>query len=206
MKNINFDYPELSYTYLMGQLSGLTHPRREIGKFIKHKDIIRVKKGLYVENPSKYHRPYSKEILANIIYGPSYISKEYALFYYELIPERVETISSVNFKRKKNYDTPIGRFSYDCLPLACYTIGFTSVSVDQKRQFLIASKEKALVDLLYKERDLNSIEKMYTHLTQNLRIDSQDLIDLDIKSIHTFQKVFKKNSINILIQTLKELQ
>jgi hypothetical protein len=61
--------------------------------------------------------------IANPLYGPSYISLEYALSYYGLIPERVESITSVTTKRSKKFITPLGSFSYEHIPLKAYPIG-----------------------------------------------------------------------------------
>ncbi len=51
-------------------------------------------------------QPYSREILANLIYGPSCISLEYALQYYGMIPERVEAVTSVTVGRSRKFSTP----------------------------------------------------------------------------------------------------
>jgi len=72
-----------------------TRPRDKISDLLKKGTIIRVKKGLYVFGEDNRKKPYSKEILANLIYGPSYISLDYALQYHGLIPERVEAVTSV---------------------------------------------------------------------------------------------------------------
>ncbi len=39
---------------------------------------------------------------ANLLYGPSYVSLEYALHHYSLIPERTAEITSVTPGRSKN--------------------------------------------------------------------------------------------------------
>ncbi len=61
-------------------------PRDKITKLLRSKAIIRIKRGLYAFGPD-YQRTYlSQEIAANVIYSPSYISLEYALSKYGLIP------------------------------------------------------------------------------------------------------------------------
>ncbi|MGD0626568.1 MAG: hypothetical protein ABSB32_17880 [Thermodesulfobacteriota bacterium] len=62
---------------------------------LRRKDIIRVKKGLYIFGETYARRPFSREVLANVIYGPSYVSLDYALHYHGLIPERVEAVISI---------------------------------------------------------------------------------------------------------------
>lgn len=71
--------------------------------------IIRLKKGLYVVNPSVSRQPLSTELIANHIYTPSYVSMSCALRYYGLIPEAVYTTQSMTIKHYRSFDTPVGR-------------------------------------------------------------------------------------------------
>ena len=66
---------EFDYTVLTSVLGGYAGPRQKIHELLRSRAIVRVKKGLYV-------------------FGPSCVSLEYALAYYGLIPERVETVTS----------------------------------------------------------------------------------------------------------------
>ena len=74
--------------------------------------IIRLKKGLYVVDPSVSRVALSTELIANHIYAPSYVSMSSALRYYGLIPETVYTIQSMTIKHSRSFETPIGRFDY----------------------------------------------------------------------------------------------
>ena len=98
-----------SFQQLMDCLAGYAKPRDKIGALLRRGDIIRVRKGLYVFGPDYRRGPWSREVLANLIYGPSYISLDYALAYYALIPERVEEVTSVTLSRSRRFDTPLGR-------------------------------------------------------------------------------------------------
>ena len=51
-----------------------------------------------------------------MIYGPSYVSKEYALAHHGLIPEGVTLVTSITPKRFKHFKTPVGEFVYDYQP------------------------------------------------------------------------------------------
>jgi hypothetical protein len=80
----------LDYQQLMDYLKGYAKPRDKIRAMLKAGEIVRVKKGIIYVFGEDYRRgPWSREILANLIYGPSYISLDYALSYYGFIPERV---------------------------------------------------------------------------------------------------------------------
>ena len=91
------------------------------------------------------------EQIANFLYGPSYVSMEWALSFYGMIPERVYTVTSMTLGRNKQYHTPIGDFSYFTLPARYYPVGITQKkSPDFVGGFLIATPEKALADLVFK--------------------------------------------------------
>ena len=101
---------EVDYRFVMDCLKNYASPLGKLSRILHSGDLIRVKKGLYVFGEPYRRGNLSMEMLANMIYGPSYVSLEWALSYYGLIPEKVEEITSVTMKRKKKYDTPIGRF------------------------------------------------------------------------------------------------
>jgi predicted transcriptional regulator of viral defense system len=84
---------EFDYQTLLHGLGQYSRPRDKISDLLRKGVIIRVKKGIYIFGEDYRRRPFSREILANLIYGPSYISLEYALHYFGLIPERVEAVS-----------------------------------------------------------------------------------------------------------------
>ena len=124
---------EFDYQMLMDVLREYDRPRDKIRALLKKKSIIRVKKGLYVFGETLSRHPFSREVLANLIYGPSYISLDYALHYHGLIPERVETITSCTPGRGRQFSTPIGRFSYRQVPAVAYALGIDRVEIDQER-------------------------------------------------------------------------
>src|SRR3989338_8570801 len=79
-----------------------------ISRFLKHKEIFQLKKGLYMsanffnENKGDISYPF---YLANIIRTPSYISSWAALQYYNLATEAIHSITSVTLKVTKEYQT-----------------------------------------------------------------------------------------------------
>jgi len=113
---------EFDYQILMDVLRGYEHPRDKITAMLRQGVIIRVKKGIYVFGEKYSRGPFSREVLANMIYGPSYVSLDYALHYYGLIPERVEAVTSVTSGRSRRFSTPVGLFIYRMIPLRAYQI------------------------------------------------------------------------------------
>lgn len=79
-------WEEFDYQALLQALKDYAYPRDKITDLLAKGVIVRVKKGLYVFGDAYRTRPYSREILANLIYGPSCVSLEYALHYHGLTP------------------------------------------------------------------------------------------------------------------------
>jgi len=158
----------------MDHLSDYYSPKSKLTSLVKSGEYIRIKRGLYVKEGE-----YNLKTLANVIYGPSYISFEYALSHYGLIPERVEAVTSAVYNKNKDrkFDTPVGRFVYRYINPAVYFYGI-GMFEDDGETYLMASKEKALCDILYKLRSTETggdIEKL---LLGDLRIDEEGFMNL----------------------------
>ncbi|MBI2443630.1 MAG: hypothetical protein HYV42_00045 [Candidatus Magasanikbacteria bacterium] len=105
--------------------------------------FIKIRNGFYIlkdSHPSHY-------FVANKLYQPSYISLEKALSHYGIIPEVVYTITSVTTKVPREFDTPIGAFSYQRIKKEAFT-GYSLRQLDRE-EVLCAEPEKALADYLY---------------------------------------------------------
>jgi predicted transcriptional regulator of viral defense system len=74
-------------------------------------EIVRLKKGLYMVSPAVSRREVSPFLLANHIYGPSYVSMQTALRYYGLIPEAVYAVQSMTLGTAKTTPTVRGRLA-----------------------------------------------------------------------------------------------
>lgn len=139
----NDEIHSLALKYL---LRDYKKPRDKITKFLKSGQLIQVKRGLYVFGQQYRKRLYNLFTLANQIYGPSALSLEFALAYYGLIPERVDTITSITPKRNTAYNTPVGRFTYRYCHPEKYSVGLTltETETDETHHVIIATPEKAL--------------------------------------------------------------
>ncbi len=162
-----FDYPAL-----MNALSEYSNPRAKVTTLLRRGEIVRVKKGLYVFGDHLRRRPYSRELLANLIYGPSFVSLEFALSYHGLIPERVDTMTSVTTKRPKAFETPVGKFVYRQSPARAFHVGMNRIEHEDVA-FLIATPERALADAVRDNRgqSLRTQADAALYLFDNLRID-----------------------------------
>ncbi|MEK6542893.1 MAG: hypothetical protein AABZ44_00430 [Elusimicrobiota bacterium] len=195
---------EFDFTLLSSALSHYAAPRQKISTLMKSGVITRVKKGLYVFAPQYNQAPVCKEVIANLIYGPSCISLEYALAYHGLIPERVETLTSVTPKRDKGFDTPIGRFTYRYLAMEKYPHGIKQIQIDENHSVLMASPEKALCDYvaLSEIPPLSGIEEAGKFLTADLRIDRKLWPRLDKEALNLLNRYYRDKNIACIAEAL----
>lgn len=195
---------EFDYVLLTDVLSHYSAVRQKINELLKSGVILRVKKGLYVFGPGYNQAPVSKEVLANLIYGPSCISLEYALSYHGLIPERVETITSVTPKRDKEFTTPLGKFSYRYLSGDKYPHGVEQVEIDHNHFVLMASPEKALCDYLALNKipDITSATDITSFLEEDLRIDQSSLMRLNAAALHKLNRYYRNKNIERIAEAL----
>ncbi|MDR0812180.1 MAG: hypothetical protein LBN23_07950 [Paludibacter sp.] len=188
--------------------SDLKQPKDKISELERNGFIIRVKRNLYVVSPKVHNQEISTELVANHLYGPSYISLESALAYYGLIPERVFTMRSVTTKLHKQYDTPLGHFEYIKVPAQYYPIGVRQEIINNSYAFLIASPEKALCDQIVTTPNLRlqSVKAMREYLEDDLRIDFSAVRNFDLEIIRQCIEVGKKKGeLGMLEKLLSEL-
>lgn len=192
---------ELDYGFVMDCLKNYKNPRVKLNDLLKKKVLIRVKKGIYVFGENVASSPYSFEVLANMVYGPSYVSLEWACQFYRLIPEKVTTVTSVTPKRSREFQTPLGLFTYDHLAYDAYSVGFNLVKFTARQQALMASKEKALTDLLILRRGGLSSKKQFKEtLFDDLRIEEEDLARLDLALLKSIYKACPHSAVKYLIE------
>lgn len=195
------------YQVLLDALVEYRKPRDKITRLLADGAIIRVKKGLYCFGEAFRRAPISREYLANLIYGPSYVSLEYALSHHGLIPERVETVTSVTTRRSRDFDTPFGRFSYRMLRDHCYVVGVTLNTTD-RTPFLLASPEKALADKVWTDKRFSGL-RMFDYdeyLSDDLRMDRYGLGRLDSSRLQVIAMAYNSAKINNLVRYVKRLE
>ena len=162
--------------------------------------IVRLKRGLY--ETDKTIEPI---LLSNRIVSPSYVSFETALSYYGLIPEKVYTITGASFNKKKTklFKNYFGTFVYNDIPKNVYSDSIL-LDTSKKYGFLIASKEKAILDMLYKAKTVKSTKEIEALLFDDLRIDEIDFNKLDFSLIRTIGNKYYDKNISLFLQFIKE--
>ena len=191
---------EFDYQALLDGLCEYDRPRDKITALLKKGVIIRVKKGIYIFGESYRRRPFSRELLANMIYGPSYISLETALHHHGLIPERVEAMMSVTEGRGRRFLTPLGLFLYHSIPEQAYPIGIDQVAIEGERSYLMATPEKAMADKIQAERGLPLLSQaeMRFYLLESLRIDRRALGRLDPEAVFLMAERYRSRKLRLL--------
>lgn len=186
---------------LLPLLASYTNPRDCLSRMVKTGELIRLKNGFYViaEKIADTRVPF--EQIANLLYGPSYISFEWALAYYGMIPEGVYVVTSASSTKSKSFKTSLGTFDYIHLSHPRYAIG-----IDQKEnesgRFLIATPEKALADLVnFKSKKMNS-KDLIIDLVESRRVDQENLKQLNKKLMLEIAESYHSQAVRNLINAI----
>ena len=201
-------HEELDYQTLLNALHGYSRPRAKITALLRDGVIVRVKKGLYVFGEEERRKPLCRELLANLIYGPSCIYLEYALASHGLIPERVETVTSVTCGRSRAFDTPVGRFTYRMISMEAFPVGVDRMETSDGRAFLIGTPEKALADALVADRGgaIGSRRELASYLDESWRIEMGRLKELDRDLLDELAKGYRSRKVRLLASLVGSLK
>jgi hypothetical protein len=193
----------LDYQQLVSCLRGYAKPRDRISRMLADGSLLRIRKGLYVFGERYRRAPLSREYLANLIYGPSCISLDYALHRYGLIPERVETVTSVTTGERRHFQTPFGDFTYRPLRPDRYAPGIRLVDEGDTR-YLMASPEKALVDKIWADKSFSptNLKDFDAYLFEDLRLDEEHVATLDPARLKAICGAFASRKIDMLARHL----
>ena len=171
----------------------------KISRDVKNGKLIKIVNGLYETNPNV-----SGYLLANSIYGPSYLSFDFALSYYGLIPEKVTTYTSATFdkKKKKEYNNQFGYYTYRDVPSLVYPLGVKIVE-ENGYVYQIAIPEKALCDKLYTISPVSNYSELENLLFKDLRIDTDEFEKIDINAIRQISESYHCRNVDILYRFMR---
>lgn len=166
----------------------------KLAREVKNGNLFKIRKGLYETDANT-----PAYLLAGSIYGPSYISFEYALAVYGLIPEKVNTITCATFnkKKKKQFNTQFGIFTYRDIPMLAYS---EEIILKQENGYTyqIASPEKALCDKIYTLKPLNNYTNLEEMLFNDLRIDKDNFDKLDLDILDKLSLLYHSGNVKLL--------
>ncbi len=147
-KNRFSRFPVISTEHIYDISGSAQVLRNQLTAWQKKGLILRLRKGLYTLNAEDRKIHPSRIFLANQIYSPSYVSCEYALGYYDLIPEKVEDVTSVTTKKTASFRNAFGHFRYHHLKIPLF-FGFRRIEDENGSPVFVAEPEKAVLDFLY---------------------------------------------------------
>lgn len=162
--------------------------------------IIRLAKGIYETN--KNTEPC---LLASSILSPSYLSFDWALSFYGLIPERVFAITSASLGLRKNktFENQFGRYEYTDIPVEAFSEGITYLE-NSEYAAKIAMKEKAICDSLCKWRVVKNVKELKELLFEDKRIDEDEFALCDFELMMRLAKLYNKTNLKLLIKLIRK--
>lgn len=197
----------ISGKILINMIGDFVDTAKKLANMERLGEIIRLKRGLYVVDGSEFGFPPSKPICSNHIYGPSYVSLQWALSFYGLTPERVYSMTAVTVKRSRNFSNKLGKFTYMQVPEKYFHIGICTAMNDGAR-FMIATREKALCDMILADPYVPnlSIVALKRYLEEDLRFDTDELADFDTEIIRQCAECgIKRSTLTNLIKIIEQL-
>lgn len=186
---------------LLEELRGYANPKDKLSRMVKNGECFSIVKGLYEMDGSV-----PPHLLAGSIYGPSYISFDYALAYYGMIPEAVYIVTCATFEKgkKKKYETHFGTFTYRDVPSAAFPLELRLVQ-EGEYFYRIAGPEKALCDKLYTMPPVANTKELAALLADDLRIENTDLLKLDTDKIEMLAERYHATNIKKLASMLRRI-
>ncbi len=162
--------------------------------------IIRLTKGIYETDKNV-----DPCLLASSILSPSYLSFDWALSYYGLIPERVASITSATLGNRKNktFENYFGRYEYTDIPAKAFSEGLTYL---ENRDYIvkIATKEKAICDSLCKWRVAKNVKELKELLFMDKRFDEEEFETCDFKLMASLATLYDKKNLKLLIKLIRK--
>ena len=190
----------LTVNMLKSNYSSYSNPLDKIKRDVREEKLYRLTRGVYINE-----KDVDPIFLAASILSPSYISFEYALSFYGLIPERVVAITSASFRVRKNkrYINHFGRFEFSDIPSNVFPYEINVIRRDGYA-CRIASKEKALCDCLYKWRVVRSVKDLKILLFEDKRIDEDEFMSMNFAILIELAALYKKTNLEFLIKLVKK--
>jgi len=157
-------------------LAGNINPkivRLQLSRWVNSGRIYQLRRGLYaISAPYQKVKPHPF-LVANHLQPASYVSMQSALTFYGLIPETVNITVSVTAGRPERLETIMGIFEFRHIKQNLL-FGYQMTDLGGQNA-LLATPEKALLDMIYFQSGGESMNYL-----QELRLQNLEKLDLDI--------------------------
>ena len=190
----------LNTQQLIKNYDNYVDPKGKIARDVKNGKLFCVRRGLYETNKNVDGLK-----LAQFIYSPSYVSFEYVLSQWSIIPEAVYntyTCATFNKRRKKQFTNAFGLYLYRDVPNEVFRYGVKYYEEDSY-SYMVATKEKALCDMLYTITPMYSLKEFKQLLFEDLRIDDEELNNMDKEFIYMIAPLYHVRNLDWLVKYLK---
>ena len=170
----------VSFDALARQFADYTDIKGKIRREVQGGRLVQVARGLYETDART-----DGKCLAGAIYGPSYLSFDYALSVHALIPEAVyDTYTSATFRKgkTKRYENAFGTFLYRDVPAAVYPLG---------------------VDKLYSLSPVYSVRALKELLFDDLRIDEAAFFALRKDDFSQLAPLYRATNLKLLAKFME---
>ena len=190
----------ITASMLRNKYSDYSNPLDKIKRDTDSGMLFRLTRGIY-ETDGRVEPCF----LASSILSPSYLSFDWALSYYGLIPEKVFSITSasLNIRKNKTFINKFGRFEYSDIPSSAFSEGLTYLE-NGDYVAKIATKEKAICDSLSKWRVVNSVKSLKELLFVDKRIDEKEFSTCDFVLMMRLAALYKKTNLDMLIKLIRK--
>ena len=192
-----------SFDDLAVKYKDYTNIKNKISREVHSGRLIQIARGLYETDANV-----SGKYLAGRILGPSYLSFDYALSLYGLIPEAIyKTYTSASFQKRKTkkFENHYGIFTYRDIPANVYPLGILLYE-ENGYSYQIATPEKALCDKLYTIPPVKNLAEFSALLFDDLRIDENELKKLDKDAIEKLAPLYRTNNLKFLVKFMRRMK
>ena len=173
------------------------YDRNSITRWVKKGYLMKLRRGQYAFRESAQD-PDFPLLVAGQIVSPSYLSLQYALAHYGMIPNDGEIqYTSVTTQKPAVYENALGSYSYRSIAPHLY-FGYQPYSLGDGRTFMLATPEKALLDTLYLHPDFATEEGI-----KNLQLNEEYMrTQLDENRLFEYLARWKSPALSTRVRTL----
>lgn len=173
MLEIVGDEPVFETALLLAGETEPNHARQQLTRWTQTGRLYQLRRGVYALAPPFQKIKPHPFLMANRLVRGSYVSLQTALAYYNLIPEYTPAVTSITPTRPERFDTPFGRFEFQHAQRA-WLRGYKYIPVSAGQFAYVATREKALLDLIYLTPHADTDAYI-----DELRLQNLELLDLD---------------------------
>ncbi len=161
--------------------------KNNLTRWTKQNRLVKLRNSWY-SFPEYLKTPNFQFFASNKIYSPSYVSLHSALSFYGIIPEAVIQTTAVSSLKKANFENKFGTFSYQQI-LPDLLFGYEKKTFLNKYSLIIATPEKAILDLLYlyplynDEQEIRELRFYEDYMHEDLNLERLNQYTEKFKSI-----------------------